>query len=127
MARERFNPKTKKWEVAGEEIKTPEPEVKTTIVNDEMPPTVHPCDGKVYTSAKKFRATTAAHGCVEFGDQLPSETKQKSGVPMDGDVSKALRAWEAVIGHQSEQDRARLTESEKRAQELEVLERLQRD
>lgn len=38
------------------------------IINDEMPPTMHPKDGKYYTSKAAFRATTAAHGCVEVGD-----------------------------------------------------------
>lgn len=38
------------------------------FINDEMPPTLHPKDGKYYTSKAKFRAATAAHGCVEVGD-----------------------------------------------------------
>lgn len=36
-------------------------------IQDEMPPTKHPIDGKHYTSAAKFRAVTRAHGFEEVG------------------------------------------------------------
>jgi len=38
------------------------------FINDEMPATLHPKDGKYYTSKAAFRAATKAHGCVEVGD-----------------------------------------------------------
>lgn len=46
-----------------------EVEVRTTIINDEMPSTVHPATGQRFTSKKRFREMTRAAGCVEVGDQ----------------------------------------------------------
>lgn len=38
------------------------------IIGDEMPVTQHMADGKLYTSKRKFRAVTKAHGCIEVGN-----------------------------------------------------------
>ena len=38
-----------------------------TFINDEIPPTEHPCDGKVYTSKHAYDATTKANDCIEVG------------------------------------------------------------
>ena len=38
------------------------------IIVDEMPPTRHMADGGYYTSKRKFRTVTRAHGCVEVGN-----------------------------------------------------------
>lgn len=45
------------------------------VHGDEMPPTWHPCDGNYYESRRKFRAVTAAHGCVELGNDKPTRRK----------------------------------------------------
>lgn len=37
------------------------------FIQDEMPATKHPIDGKYYTSQSKFREVTKAHGCEEVG------------------------------------------------------------
>lgn len=37
-------------------------------IKDEMEPTKHPINGKQYTSKKKFRDETRAHGCIEVGN-----------------------------------------------------------
>lgn len=124
MPRQIFNFKTKKWETPEEaQNAVNTQETKTTIINDEIEPTVHPCDGKTYTSSTKFRATTKAHDCVEYGDQLPSEVNPRRREAIDGDVREVMQAWEAVIGNKKD----RGTEDERRAQEMEVLERLGRD
>jgi hypothetical protein len=38
------------------------------VIVDEMPATKHMADGGTYTSKRKFRAITKAHGCVEVGN-----------------------------------------------------------
>jgi hypothetical protein len=38
------------------------------VITDEMPPTQHMADGNYYSSKRKFRAVTRAHGCVEVGN-----------------------------------------------------------
>jgi hypothetical protein len=38
------------------------------VITDEMPATQHMADGNFYTSKRKFRAVTRAHGCVEVGN-----------------------------------------------------------
>lgn len=38
------------------------------IIGDEMPATQHMADGGIYTSKRKFRDVTRAHGCVEVGN-----------------------------------------------------------
>lgn len=38
-------------------------------ISDTMSDTWHPCDGNHYSSKKKFRETTRAHGGIEVGDQ----------------------------------------------------------
>lgn len=53
------------WDEACEQ----EQEKYHSIINDEMPATWHPSDGKFYTSKRKFRAATKAAGCVEIGDE----------------------------------------------------------
>jgi hypothetical protein len=38
------------------------------VITDEMPATQNMADGNFYTSKRKFRAVTRAHGCVEVGN-----------------------------------------------------------
>lgn len=40
---------------------------RVTIMSDEMPETLHPCDGRHYTSKTRFREVTKANGCIEIG------------------------------------------------------------
>ena len=48
------------------------------IIGDEMPAIQHMADGKTYTSKRKFRNVTRAHGCVEVGnDPAMFRTKPK--------------------------------------------------
>lgn len=41
------------------------------IIQDSMPDTWHPADGKYYSSKSGFRETTKAHGLVEYGNEDP--------------------------------------------------------
>jgi hypothetical protein len=38
------------------------------VITDEMPAIKHMADGHLYTSKRKFRAVTRAHGLVEAGN-----------------------------------------------------------
>lgn len=59
------------------------------IMTDEIPPTVHPCDGKVYTSSSKFREVTRNHGCVEYGNDAPTKNTPREFNLHEGMVEKA--------------------------------------
>lgn len=69
----------------------PRPHVRS----DNMDPTRHMADGRVFTSKAKFRAHTRAHGCIEVGDQKGYGMKRKFVPKMDKaerrrDVAKAI-------------------------------------
>jgi hypothetical protein len=71
--------------------------VEFRFISDEMPPTVHMCNGKLYTSKKKFRDETRARGCVEIGNEKetvlkPRKPKKLSKKQRREDIKRAL--WE---------------------------------
>ena len=53
-----------------------------SIISDEMPPTRHMVDCKMYTSKSEFRKATKAAGCVEVGNETSTLTKPRSPVPL---------------------------------------------
>jgi len=53
----------------------------TQIMTDEIPPTVHPCNGEIYTSSKKFREVTRQYGCVEYGQDVPRTKRPEYKIP----------------------------------------------
>ena len=53
------------------------------VISDTMDPTLHHCDGKLYTSKSKFRQTTKAHGCIEYGSEIPALTKPRQPIKLD--------------------------------------------
>ena len=53
------------------------------VISDEMEPTRHMADGKYFTSKHKFRENTKAHGCVEYGNEIPALTKPREPVKLD--------------------------------------------
>jgi hypothetical protein len=61
------------------------------VIADEMPATRHMADGNVYTSKRKFRAVTRAHGCVEVGND-PAMLRRKPKPAPD------RRAIKAAVG-----------------------------
>jgi hypothetical protein len=53
------------------------------VIGDEMAPTRHMADSKLYTSKAKFRETTKAHGCIEIGSETNYLLKPRKPVPLD--------------------------------------------
>lgn len=51
------------------------------IISDEIQATLHPVDGKHYTSKARFRAETRAHGCVETGTERMPRTRPVKDMP----------------------------------------------
>ena len=47
---------------------------KIHVIKDEMEATRHMADGRMYTSKKKFRDATRAHGCIEVGNEVKTLT-----------------------------------------------------
>lgn len=69
--------------------------VTMNFISDNMEPTQHMCDGKYYTSKKKFRETTKAYGCVEIGNDTKRLTERRKPVKLDkrrrrDDIRKAI-------------------------------------
>jgi len=59
-----------------------EKKASSLYIQDEMPATKHPLDGKYYTSKAKFREVTRAAGYTEVGDAYergydPEKEKEK--------------------------------------------------
>jgi hypothetical protein len=57
------------------------------VIGDTMPETQHMADGNYYTSKRRFRDVTRAHGCVEVGND-PSMFRPK---PKPKPDRKAIR------------------------------------
>lgn len=89
-----FDKRTMKMVLASD-YKAPNTEGKSkvTIMTDEMPETLHPCDGRHYTSKTRFREVTKANGCVEVGGDpsiYRSLSKPKENYTDDGSVRAEL-------------------------------------
>lgn len=54
--------------------------VQIRFNSDTMPETRHMCNGKYYTSKKKFRNETKAYGCIEVGNETKAASKPKEYV-----------------------------------------------
>lgn len=55
-----------------------------SLIRDEMAPTRHMVDAKMYTSKRKFREATKAAGCIELGND-PSLYNPRKKIPLDRD------------------------------------------
>lgn len=55
------------------------------VISDEMAATRNMADGNYYTSKKKFRDTTRAHGCIEVGNETATMLKPRTPVPLSRD------------------------------------------
>jgi len=69
--------------------------VEFRFISDEMPATRHMCNGKLYTSKKKFRDETRARGCVEIGNEKEHVLKPRKPRKLDrkqrrDDIKRAL-------------------------------------
>lgn len=58
---------------------------KVTIhyIPDEMAPTRHMANGKLYTSKKKFRDETRARGCIEIGNETTKVLAPRKRIELD--------------------------------------------
>jgi hypothetical protein len=64
----------------------------TYVISDEMAPTRHMADCKMYTSKAKFRQATRAHGCVEVGTETKALIKPRAPIVLDrGQRRDAIR------------------------------------
>lgn len=53
------------------------------VISDEMAPTRHMADCKMYTSKAKFREATRAAGCVEVGNETSTLLKPRQQMRLD--------------------------------------------
>lgn len=68
---------------------------------DEMAPTRHMVNNKLYTSKKKFRDETKARGCIEVGNETSTLMKPRQQIKLDKrkrreDIKRAV--WELKNG-----------------------------
>lgn len=61
------------------------------FIQDEMPATKHPIDGKYYTSKSKFRTVTREAGAVEIGDSYEKSVEDPNFYERDASVSKEYK------------------------------------
>lgn len=54
----------------------------TYVITDEMSPTKHMADGRMYTSKAKFRQATKMAGCIEVGNEVSTLTKPRKPVEL---------------------------------------------
>ncbi len=67
-----------------------------SVINDEIPATWHPADGKFYTSKAKFRAATRAAGCVEVGNEQLVDRREEV---FEGKLAEQRKQMIDVIRH----------------------------
>lgn len=58
-------------------------EVYMNFISDSMDPTMHMCNGKMYTSKSKFRQVTKEHGCIEVGNENATLLKPRKPILPD--------------------------------------------
>lgn len=61
------------------------------IIRDEMDPTRHMADGKLYTSKHKFRQATRDHGCIEVGNDPAISRPRRGTMPTRQERRAAIR------------------------------------
>ena len=84
------------------------PKERIQIIDSNLDLTAHPISGKRYTSKRKFREETRAHGCVELGDQ---EVRKKEYEPSDAEITDAIDfAYTECARHPSEKHLAPMPE-----------------
>lgn len=65
------------------------------FIPDEMPPTVHPATGKIFTSKAKFKAETRRLGLEEcYGEPDSSWEAEKPTDAVEEDIEKAMAQLE---------------------------------
>jgi len=86
---------------SGQTAPIPQANDSHSVIPDDMEPTVHPCDGKTYTSKARFREVTRQHDKIEIGNEreaflnLKPEDKRP---PMSESIKKATEMLHAIDG-----------------------------
>lgn len=63
------------------------------VICDEMDPTRHMADNRMYTSKSRFRAATRAAGCIEVGNETATLLRPRAPVRLSrADRRQAIRA-----------------------------------
>lgn len=64
-----------------------------TIIPD-ISETVHPCDGRTYSSRRRYDDVTRAHGCIEIGRTEQRKMMERGNRPVltGPSVAESLRA-----------------------------------
>lgn len=75
--------------------------IELQFISDTMEPTRHMVNGKFYTSKKKFRNETKAHGCIEVGNDYQKKASSRLPKPLDkrqrrDDIKRSI--WELRNG-----------------------------
>jgi hypothetical protein len=68
------------------------------VITDEMPSTQHMADGCYYTSKRKFRVVTRAHGCIEVGNDPARLRRPQRPKPDRGSIRAAVARAFSRIG-----------------------------
>ena len=58
------------------------------VISDEMEPTRHMADSRLYTSKAKFRQATRDAGCVEVGNSTEHMFKSRAPVAFDRETRR---------------------------------------
>ena len=90
--------KEKEKLVTEEEYYNTRPTSSHYVIQDTMPPTWHPADGKVYESKSAFRQVTKAHGLVEFGNDIKtSDAPQRREINSKQDKARRIEAIQRAM------------------------------
>jgi hypothetical protein len=104
----RFNRDTKQFEP----FEKPKVEATHMVITDEMPPTQHPTDGKIYTSRAKYHAATRAYG-LEYYDDAGGNDKyfqaEKTPVADEDDIVEDIKKARELLKY----NEAPMTEEER--------------
>ena len=72
-----YNPDAHLHYMEGNQVK------RVGYIKDEMEPTRHMSNGKMYTSKKKFRDETRARGCIEVGNETKTLLTPRKQIELD--------------------------------------------
>jgi hypothetical protein len=74
------------------ELGKQQPEVRTQIITDSLPPggLWHPATGKYVDSKSRFRQYTKAAGCVEIGNETQKDTRRWEVPNLKEDIVRSM-------------------------------------
>lgn len=59
-------------------------------IPDQMDPTMHMADGRMYDSKSRFREVTKAHNCIEVGNEVQRVPKPVRNPGAGADIKRAI-------------------------------------